>query len=109
MRRLLLLVSAIVLVDTMFYAAITPLLPSYSEDLGLSKSAAGVLTAAYPAGTLKEDKVVGSYKIYEGTIQIPVTVLREAGDSGPLEFDVRINACDKSKCLQPSTVRVKVE
>jgi MFS family permease len=52
MRRLLLLVSAIVLVDTMFYAAITPLLPSYSEDLGLSKSAAGVLTAAYPAGTL---------------------------------------------------------
>jgi MFS family permease len=51
-RRLLLLVSAIVLVDTMFYAAITPLLPSYSEDLDLSKSAAGVLTAAYPAGTL---------------------------------------------------------
>jgi MFS family permease len=52
MRRLLLLVSAIVLVDTMFYAAITPLLPRYSEELGLSKSAAGVLTAAYPAGTL---------------------------------------------------------
>src|SRR5687767_15960079 len=52
MRRLLLLVSAIVFVDTMFYAAITPLLPRYSEELGLSKSAAGVLTAAYPAGTL---------------------------------------------------------
>ena len=52
MRRLLLLVSAIVLVDTMFYAAITPLLPHYSDELGLSKSAAGVLTAAYPAGTL---------------------------------------------------------
>src|SRR5688500_3210391 len=49
MRRLLLLVSAIVFVDTMFYAAITPLLPRYSEELGLSKSAAGVLTAAYPA------------------------------------------------------------
>lgn len=44
--------SAIVLVDTMFYAAITPLLPHYSDELGLSKSAAGVLTAAYPAGTL---------------------------------------------------------
>lgn len=36
----------------MFYAAITPLLPRYSDELGLSKSAAGVLTAAYPAGTL---------------------------------------------------------
>jgi MFS family permease len=52
MRRLLPLVSAIVLVDTMFYAAITPLLPYYTDELGLSKSAAGVLTAAYPAGTL---------------------------------------------------------
>ena len=52
MRRLLLLVSAVVLVDTMFYAAITPLLPRYAEELDLSKSAAGVLTAAYPAGTL---------------------------------------------------------
>ncbi|HEX8053648.1 MAG TPA: MFS transporter, partial [Thermoleophilaceae bacterium] len=52
MRRLLLLVCAIVLVDTMFYAAITPLLPHYSDELGLSKAEAGVLAAAYPAGTL---------------------------------------------------------
>jgi MFS family permease len=52
MRRLLLLVSAIVLVDTMFYAAITPLLPHYSDELGLSKSEAGMLAGAYPAGAL---------------------------------------------------------
>ena len=52
MRRLLLLSCAIVLVDTMFYAAITPLLPHYSDELDLSKAEAGVLTAAYPAGTL---------------------------------------------------------
>jgi len=51
MRRLLLLASAVVFVDTAFYAAITPLLPSYAADLGLSKSAAGILSAAYPAGT----------------------------------------------------------
>ena len=51
MRRLLLLASAIVFVDTAFYAAITPLLPTYVEELDLSKSAAGVLSAAYPAGT----------------------------------------------------------
>jgi len=51
-NRLLVLVSAVVLVDTMFYAAIAPLLPQYADDLGLSKSAAGVLSAAYPAGTL---------------------------------------------------------
>jgi len=50
-RRLLLLASAVVFVDTVFYAAITPLLPTYVERLDISKSAAGVLSAAYPAGT----------------------------------------------------------
>ena len=50
MRRLALLVGAIVLVDTMFYAAITPLLPRLADDLGLGKNGAGVLAGAYAAG-----------------------------------------------------------
>ncbi len=52
MRRLFLLVAAVVLVDTMFFSAIAPLLPHYSEQLELSKTGAAVLTAAYPIGTL---------------------------------------------------------
>src|SRR5579862_956788 len=52
MRRLLAMVAAIVLVDTMFYAAIAPLLPYYSHHFHLAKSQAGVLSAAYAAGTL---------------------------------------------------------
>jgi MFS family permease len=52
MRRLLVLVGAIVLVDTIFFAALTPLLPHYVHTLGLSKVSAGVLTAMYPAGAL---------------------------------------------------------
>src|SRR3954449_1215558 len=51
MRKLLLLVSAVVLVDTSFYAAITPLLPDLTEEFGLTKSGAGLLAAAYPVGT----------------------------------------------------------
>ena len=51
MRKLLLLVSAVVLVDTSFYAAITPLLPDLTEEFGLSKTGAGILAAAYPVGT----------------------------------------------------------
>jgi MFS family permease len=51
-RRLLVLVSAIMLVDTMFFAALTPLLPHYADELGLSKAGAGVLTAAFGVGTL---------------------------------------------------------
>jgi MFS family permease len=50
-RRLFLLVAAVVLVDTMFFAAVAPLLPHFSDELDLSKTAAGVLTATYPAGT----------------------------------------------------------
>jgi predicted MFS family arabinose efflux permease len=51
MRKLLLLVSAVVLVDTSFYAAITPLLPDLTEEFGLTKTGAGILAAAYPVGT----------------------------------------------------------
>jgi MFS family permease len=52
MRRLMLIGSAVVFLDVVFYAAITPLLPAYVDDLGLSKTSAGVLSAAYAAGTL---------------------------------------------------------
>lgn len=51
MRALLLLASAVVLVDTSFYAAITPLLPDLTDEFGLSKGGAGILAAAYPIGT----------------------------------------------------------
>lgn len=52
MRKLLLLASAMVFLDVAFFAAIAPLLPDYVDDLGLSKAAAGVLSASYAAGTL---------------------------------------------------------
>ena len=52
MRRLLLLVGGIVFVDTMFFAALTPLLPDYKEEFDLSKAGAGILAAAYPIGAL---------------------------------------------------------
>jgi MFS family permease len=52
MRKLVVLASAMVFLDVAFYAAIAPLLPDYVDELGLGKSAAGVLSAAYAAGTL---------------------------------------------------------
>jgi predicted MFS family arabinose efflux permease len=51
-RRLALLVGAIVLVDTMFYAAVTPLLPRLADEFDLGKNGAGALAGAYAAGTL---------------------------------------------------------
>jgi predicted MFS family arabinose efflux permease len=52
MRKLLLLVGAVVFVDTLFFSALTPLLPAYAERLDLSKTGAGVLASAYAAGAL---------------------------------------------------------
>ena len=51
-RRLVVFVGAVVFLDTMFFAAIAPLLPTYVGELDLSKGGAGVLIAAYPAGVL---------------------------------------------------------
>jgi MFS family permease len=51
MRRLVVLVSAIVLLDTAFYAAVSPLLPHYVEELDLSKTAAGILAGSFAAGS----------------------------------------------------------
>jgi MFS family permease len=51
MRRILLLAGSIVFFDTLFFAALTPLLPHYAHTLHLGKTGAGVLAAAYPAGS----------------------------------------------------------
>ena len=50
--RLVLLLSAVVAVDTMFYTALGPLLPHFSSAYGLGKGGAGALAAAYAAGVL---------------------------------------------------------
>ncbi len=52
MRRLLVTVSAVVLVDMMLYSVLTPLLPEIVDDLNLGKGTAGLLVAAYAAGAL---------------------------------------------------------
>ena len=52
MRRLVGLVSALVFVDTMLFAALTPLLGHFEHELHLSTATAGVLVAAYAAGAL---------------------------------------------------------
>lgn len=51
-RTLLIFVSALVFTDTIFFTALTPLLPYYVHTAGLSKADVGILVAAYPFGTL---------------------------------------------------------
>ena len=52
MRRLLLLVCTIVFVDAMLFGAIVALVPGYADEFALSKTGAGLLSAAFGAGAL---------------------------------------------------------
>jgi MFS family permease len=51
-RRLLPFVCVVVVVDTMLYAALTPLLPHFQRAYDLSKGGVGALTAAFAIGVL---------------------------------------------------------
>jgi MFS family permease len=49
---LLFFVCGLVFVDTIFFTALTPLLPHYAHAAHLTKAGAGILVASYPLGTL---------------------------------------------------------
>ena len=51
-RRRLGRIAAIVLVDSAFFAVLSPLLPDYAARLDLSKTATGLLAGAFAAGVL---------------------------------------------------------
>ncbi len=52
MRRLLALVCSVLLVETVFFAALGPLLPGFEDRLGLAKWQAGLLVGTYALGGL---------------------------------------------------------
>jgi MFS family permease len=52
MRGLLALVGGAMLVETVLFTSLAPLLPRYADTLGLSKVGSGVLVGAYAAGGL---------------------------------------------------------
>jgi DsbC/DsbD-like thiol-disulfide interchange protein len=58
----------------------------------------------YPKGKEIQDAVVGNYNVYDGQVEIKVTV-KNPPDS--LKLKVKFMACDdKGKCLLPATVEL---
>src|SRR5580693_8647796 len=51
-RRLVSLMRIVLLFESALYSAVTPILPHYADTLHASKTAIGVLAAAYPAGLI---------------------------------------------------------
>jgi MFS family permease len=52
MRRIVIVTSALVLVDMLFFSILTPLLPTYVSRLGLTATEAGLLSSAYAWGAV---------------------------------------------------------
>jgi MFS family permease len=101
MRRLFWLVAAVVLVDTMFFAAVAPLLPHYSDELDLSKTGAGILTAAYPAGVFAAALPAGWLAIRWGVKPTVLTGLVLLGSSSlAFAFAEHIVLLDAARFLQ---------
>ncbi len=71
-----------------------------------SKNKLNNVKVEYPAGIEHKDKTIGDYKIYEGTVTIKAKVTRNKGDSEPIDVSVKVQACDKSQCLLPATVKL---
>jgi uncharacterized protein len=66
----------------------------------------------YPPGEKREDAVLKeSFFVYEGDVwlRLPVIITQDAA-AGPttLEFQLRTQACDEKKCLQPRTAKLKL-
>jgi len=62
----------------------------------------------YPAGEVMTLKEAGEFKVYKGKVTIKATVQRAKGDSGSLEVEVKVYACDKGSCLPPGTLKLSV-
>jgi DsbC/DsbD-like thiol-disulfide interchange protein len=63
----------------------------------------------YPAGTAHTDKLVGTFNIYEDQVTIKAEVLRPSGETGPMEVNVKYQACDAKQCLTPKTVKIELK
>jgi MFS family permease len=90
-RRLPLLVSVVVAVDTLFFTALTPLIPQFADKYDLSKAGAGVLVSAYAAGTLVGALPGGLATIRLGpkrTVLIGLTLMTAASLGFALAGDV---------------------
>jgi len=100
-RRILVLASALILTDTMFFNAVTPLLPHYADEYGLSKAGTGLLAAMYPFGTFTFALISGAVASKLGvkpTVLTGLTLL--AITSVAFGFATSIVVLDVSRFIQ---------
>lgn len=81
--------------------------PGEPTMIVVSKAKPEDVTVDYPKGRLVKDTTVGDYFVYDDTVDIKVTVKR-GKDTGPLELQLKVQACSDKQCLLPSTLKLNV-
>ena len=90
----------------MFFAALTPLLPEYADEFGLSKTGAGALQAAYPLGVLVGSIPSGYAAARFGVKPTAIIALLViAGTSAIFGYADSIVVLDLARFLQGSAAR----
>jgi len=73
-----------------------------------AKNKSKIIQVEYPKGKPVRDAIVGDHQVYEGKIVITAKLSRAKDDMAPPDLQVKVQACNKEKCLLPGTVKVTV-
>ena len=82
------------------------LLSSQTVVSSAGKGKPEVVKVEYPPGKEIKDPTIGTYKVYEDQVKIRLKVKRPA--TGSTDLDVKVSACNDSRCLVPAVVKVTV-
>jgi DsbC/DsbD-like thiol-disulfide interchange protein len=85
-----------------------PDFPGIPTTVTIDKVRPQDLKVEYPPGKLVKDAVVGDHQVYEGKVTIKAVVQRARGEAGPLDVNVRVQACTDKQCLLPGTIKLTV-
>lgn len=83
-RRVVALVAVVVFVDTMFYAALAPILPALERELSLGKAGSGVLVGSYPVAQALVALAAGWLAAHRGARSLVVVGLVLMSSAGVL-------------------------
>jgi len=89
--------------------------PVEYDDLELAKTTVDVFADGkklaskieYPKGIAEKDKKGEEYRVYEGEVVIKGTVTVK--DAKELEIRIKVQACEKDRCLLPATIAIPVK
>jgi DsbC/DsbD-like thiol-disulfide interchange protein len=63
----------------------------------------------YPKPMVHKDKIIGDHNIYEGTVVITATIQRDPASKDALPVNVKVNACNDTKCLPDGTLKLMLK